>query len=118
MQGNAIKHLQEGNLARLQQVTIELLEPKIGRVMGSIPDVNFVEDMGQMPVGESIGKMLNELKLPSSESGDQGEINECEFYSMAREKQGKPSTVPSPATKVAEKEKGRAGGLEASQSPH
>ena len=40
MQGKAIKHLQEGNLARLQRVTIELLEPETGRVMGSIPNVN------------------------------------------------------------------------------
>ena len=50
MQENAIKHLQEGNLAKLQQVTIELLEPGMGRVMGSIPNVNFVNGMNQEPV--------------------------------------------------------------------
>ena len=61
MQGNAIKHLPEGNLAKLQQVTIELLEPGTGRVMGSIPNVNFVDSMRQMPVEESIGEMLSEL---------------------------------------------------------
>ena len=41
IQGNAIKHFQEGNLPRLRNVTIELLEPGTGRVMGSIPDVNI-----------------------------------------------------------------------------
>ena len=60
--GNTIKHLQEGNLARLQQVTIELLEPETGKVMGSIPDVNFVEGMEQMPVEKSIGETLRELE--------------------------------------------------------
>ena len=71
MQRNTIKHLQEGNLARLQQVAIELLELETGRVMGSIPDVNFVEGMEQMPVGELIGDMLSELKPPNSESSNQ-----------------------------------------------
>ena len=68
MQGNAIKHLQEGNLAKLQQVTIELLEPGMGRVMGSVPDVNFIGGMSQMPVEESIREMLTELasKNPTS----------------------------------------------------
>ena len=78
--------------------------------MGSIPDVNSVEGMEQMPVWESNGEMVSELKPPNSESSDQGEINECDFYSMVREKQGRPSTLPSSATKAAEKEKGRAGG--------
>ena len=61
MKGNAIKHLQEGNMAKLQQVTIELLEPGMDRVMGSIPDVNFVDGMNQVPVKEYIEEMLSEL---------------------------------------------------------
>ena len=68
MQGNVIKHLQEENLAKLQQVTIELLEPGMGRVMGTLPDVNFVDSMNQMPVEESIGEMMSKLgpKNPTS----------------------------------------------------
>ena len=66
MQGNAIKHLQEGNLARLQQVTIELLEPETGRVVGSIPNVNFVEGMEQMPVEKSIWETLKEFRVRCS----------------------------------------------------
>ena len=61
MQGNAIKHLQERNLAKLQQVTIELLEPGMGRVMGSIPDVIFVDSMNQVPAEESIGERLSNM---------------------------------------------------------
>ena len=61
MQGNAIKHLQEGNLPRLQNVTIELLEPGTGRVMGNIPDVNFIEGLDKMATEETIGEMLNQI---------------------------------------------------------
>ena len=42
MQGEAVRHLQEGNLARLRNVTIELMEPD-GKILGSIKDVNFLE---------------------------------------------------------------------------
>ena len=35
MQGEAVRHLQEGNLARLRNVTIELLEPD-GKILGTI----------------------------------------------------------------------------------
>ena len=107
MQGNTIMHLQEGNLARLQQVTIELLDPGTGRVVGSIPDVNFVEGMKQMSDGESIGEILNELVPQGSENDDQSNErgSDCGYNSMAREKQGKPSAVPSPATKAANKER-------------
>ena len=70
MQGNAIRHLQEGNLARLQQVTIELPDPGTGRVMGSTPDVNFVVDMKQMSDVGTIGEMLNKLVPQGSENDD------------------------------------------------
>ena len=107
MQGNAIKHLQEGNLARLQQVTTELLEPGTGRVMGSISDVNFVEGMKQMPDEESIGEMLNELVPENSKSSDSNNEIDSDHgcYSMVKEKQGKPSVASSSATKAADKKK-------------
>ena len=91
MQGNVNRHLQEGNLARLQQVTIELLDPRTGRVMGSIPDVNFVEGIKQMLDGESTGEMLNELVPQGSENDDQSHERGSDrgHYSMVREKQGK-----------------------------
>ena len=37
MKGNAVKHLWKGNLARLWHVTIELLEPGMGKVMEVFP---------------------------------------------------------------------------------
>ena len=107
MQGNAIKYLQEGNLAKLQQVTIELLEPGMGIVMGSIPDVNFVDGMNQVPAEESIGEMLSKLGLenptPSEQNNEIDFDNDC--YSMGKEKQGKLNPIPSPRTKAADKEK-------------
>ena len=102
LQGNAIKHLQEGNLARLQQVTVELLEPETGRVMGSIPDVNFVEGMEQMPIEQSIGETLRELELEVVE-----QTNETIFkngtYSMGKQKRGKENPTPSPTMKAEQK---------------
>ena len=68
MQGNSIKHFQEGNLPRLRDVTIELLEPATGRVIGSIPDVNFVEGLDQMATEEMIGEMLNQIDPTYNES--------------------------------------------------
>ena len=65
MQGNAMKHLHEGNLAKF---SVELLEPEMCRVMRSIPDVNFVEGINQMPIQETIGEMLNELPSKNSTS--------------------------------------------------
>ena len=92
MQGNAIKHLQEGNLAKLQQVTIELLEPGMGRIMGSIPNV---DSMNQMPVEGSIREILSELGFENPTSSEQN--NEIDFdsdcYSMGKEKQGKPNPI-------------------------
>ena len=44
------------------KVVVELLEPGMGKVMGSIPDVNFVEGMNQKEsLEESIEDMLKEL---------------------------------------------------------
>ena len=106
MQGNAIKHLQEGNLAKLQSVAIELLEPEMVRVMGSIPNVNFIDGMNQMPVEESIGEMLSELGSKNPMSNEQNsEINLNDCYSMGKEKQGKPNLIPSPVTKETDKKK-------------
>ena len=73
--------------------------------MGSIPDVNFVEGMEQMPGGESIGEILDEIKPQDSKFDDQSNEKDHEFYSIVREKQGKPSAILSPATKAARKEK-------------
>ena len=42
MWGEAVRHLQEGNLARLRNVTIELMEPD-GKILGTIKNVNFLE---------------------------------------------------------------------------
>ena len=42
MQGGAVRHLQEGNLARLRKVSIELMEPD-GKILGTIKNVNFLE---------------------------------------------------------------------------
>ena len=106
IQGNAIKHLQEGNLARLQQVTIELLEPGTGRIMGSIPNINFIDGMNQVPVEESIGEMLSELGNESSTPVIQNDkvIFDNDNSSMGKQKQGRQNpTQPSPASKVAEK---------------
>ena len=101
MQWEAVKHLKEGNLAKLNRVTIELPEPNMGRVMGVIPDVNFIDNNDHKPNEESIGDMLGKL-----ESGNEGSIsidlnskidyenNNC--YSMGKQKQGKTNpTEPS-----------------------
>ena len=100
MQGKAVKHLWEGNLARLQQVTIELLEPGMGKVMGSIPNVNFVEGMSEMnQVEESIGEILRELESEVVEQTNEV-ISDNGNYSMGKQKKGKENPIPSPATKA------------------
>ena len=107
MQENAIKHLHEGNMAKLQSVTIELLEPEMGRIMGSILDVNFDDGMNQMTTEEYIREMLSELGSENPMSNEQNsEINlDNHCYSMGKEKQGKPNQIPLPATKEADKKK-------------
>ena len=102
-----MKHFHEENLAKLQSVTTELLEPETGRVMGNIPNVNFIEGINQMPIQETIGEMLN--NLPSKNSTCNEQSNETDFdnncYSMGKEKQGKCNPILLPATKVADKKK-------------
>ena len=46
MKGEAVRHLQEGNLARLRNVTIELMEPD-GKILGTIKNVNFLEKQNE-----------------------------------------------------------------------
>ena len=79
----------------------------MGRVMGSIPNVNFVDGINQMPAEESIGEMLSKLGSENPTSSEQN--NEIDFdndcYSMGKEKQGKPNPIPSPADKKKEKER-------------
>ena len=60
-----------------------------------------------MPGEESIGEMLNKLVPNNSRSSDSNNEIESDHgcYSMVKEKQGKPSAVPSPATKAADKKK-------------
>ena len=75
MQRNAIKHFQQGNLPRLQNITIELLEPGTGRVIGSILDVNFMEGLDQMATKEMIGEMLNQIDPTYNESRESNTSN-------------------------------------------
>ena len=92
MQGNAIKHLQDGNLPRLRNVTIELLEPGTGRVMGSIPDVNFIEGLNQIATEKTIGEMLNQIDPTYNESRESNTSNKIgvdNHCSMGKEKKGK-----------------------------
>ena len=105
VQGDAVQHLQEGNLAKLPWVTIELIEQGTGNIMGSIPDVNLVEGI-KIPEGKSIREMLRKLEVVEQINGT---IPDNGNFSMAREKQGKPSKVPSPTTKAEAKktEKGK-----------
>ena len=72
MQGEAVKHLQEGNLAKLKNVTIELRKLD-GKVLGTIENVNFLEEM------------LNELESKSEVMADTV-TNVC---SMGKSKKGK-----------------------------
>ena len=69
--------------------------------------MNFVYDMNQIPVEESIGKMLSELGSKNPTSGEQNDEvdfdNDC--YSMGKEKQGKQNPILSLASKVADKKK-------------
>ena len=75
--------------------------------MGSIPDVNFVGSINQMPAEESIGEMLSKLGSKNPKSSDQNnEIDfDYDYYSMGKEKQGKPNPIPLLVTKVADKQK-------------
>ena len=106
MQGEGVRHLQEGNLARLRNVTIELMEPD-GKILGTITNVNFLEKQNEKIEENTISKptiseILGGLEL------DQKLIveNIADVCSMGKQKRGRPNpTKPSPASKVANKKK-------------
>ena len=64
-------------------MTIELIEPETGKIMGSIPDVNLVEGILKE---KSIGETLRELEVVE-------QTNEVIFdnsnYSMGKQERGK-----------------------------
>ena len=100
MQGEAVKHLQEGNLAKLRNVMIELMEPD-GKVLGTIENVNFLEESAEKVKEPTIGELLGELEL------GQGVMVETvtNVCSMGKWKKGKTNpTEPSPASKAMAKE--------------
>ena len=55
MQGEAVRHLQEGNLAKLRNVTIELMEPD-GKILGTIKNVNFLKKQNEKIEENTISK--------------------------------------------------------------
>ena len=103
MQGEAVRHLQEGNLARLRNVTIELMEPD-GKILGTIKNVNFLkkqngkieentiseptisEILGGLELDqELIGKAESHQTIPSLKSGKKKKKDKD---------QGKPGSTP------------------------
>ena len=94
MQGEAVKHLQEGNLAKLKNITIELMKLD-GKVLGTIENVNIFEEGIEKVEEPTIGEMLNELESKSEVMADTV-TNVC---SMGKSKKGKVNpTKPSPAS--------------------
>ena len=94
MQGEAVKHLQEENLAKLKNITIELMKLD-GKVLGTIENVNFFEEGIEKVKEPTIGEMLNELESKSEVMVDTV-TNVC---SMGKLKKGKVNpTKPSPAS--------------------
>ena len=106
MQGEAVRHLQEGSLARLRNVTIELMEPD-GKILGTIKNVNFLEKQKEKieenTISEpTISEILGGLELDQELIGE----NIADVCSMGKQKWGRPNpTEPSPASKVVEKKK-------------
>ena len=88
MQGEAAKYLQEGNLAKLRNVTIELMEP-YGKVLGTIENVNFLEESAKKDEEPTIGELLGELEL------GQGVIveNVANVCSIGKQKKGRTNTT-------------------------
>ena len=106
MQGEAVRHLQEGNLARLRNVTIELMEPD-GKILGTIKNVNFLEKQNEKIEENTISKPTISEILGGQEV-DQELIREniADVCSMGKQKWGRPNpNEPSPASKVAKKKK-------------
>ena len=106
VQGEAVRHLQEGNLTRLRKVTIELMEPD-GKILGTIKNVNFLEKQNEKIEENTIrtptiSEILGGLEI------DQELIrkNIADVCSMGKQKRGRLNpTEPSPASKVAKKKK-------------
>ena len=96
MQGEAVKHLQEENLAKLRNVTIELMEPD-GKVLGTIKNVNFLEESVEKVEEPTTGELLGELELGQDVIIE----NVADVCSMGKQKKGRMNpTKPSPASKV------------------
>ena len=94
MQGEAVKHMQEGDLTKLKNVTIELMKPD-GKVLGTIENVNFFEEGIGNVKEPTTGEMLNELESKSEVMADTV-TNVC---SMGKSKKGKVNpTKPFPAS--------------------
>ena len=94
MQGEAVKHLQEGNLAKLKNITIELMKLD-GKILGTIENVNFFEEGIENVKEPTIGEMFNELESKSEVMADTV-TNVC---SMGKSKRGKVNpTKPPPAS--------------------
>ena len=106
MQCEAVRHLQEGNLARLRNVTIEPMEPD-GKILGTIKSVNFLkkhnEKIEEDTISEpTISKILGGLELDQELIGE----NIADVCSMGKQQQGRLNpTKPSPASKVVKKKK-------------
>ena len=84
MQGEAVKHLQERNLAKLKNITIELMKLD-GRVLRTIENVNLLEEGIEKVKEPTIGEMLSELESKSEVMADTV-TNVC---SMGKSKKGK-----------------------------
>ena len=106
MQGEAVRHLQEGNLARLRNVTIELMESD-GKILGIIKDVNFLEKQSEKIEGNTISKpTISEILGGLEIDQELKKENITDVCSMGKQKRGRLNpTKPSPAFKVAKKKK-------------
>ena len=106
MQGEAVRHPQEGNLARLRNVTIELMELDL-KVLGTIKDVNFLEKQNEKIEGNTISEpTISEISGGLEIDQELKRENIADVCSMGKQKWGRPNpTKPSPASKVAKKKK-------------
>ena len=104
MQGEAVRPLQEGNLARLRNVTIELMELD-GKILGTIKDVNFLEKQNEKIEGNTISEpTISEISGELEIDQELKRENIADVCSMGKQKWGRPNpTEPSPASKVAKR---------------
>ena len=91
MQGGTVKHLSEGNMGEMKQVTIELIQPD-GKLIDKIENVNFLDRSGQ---SELVGEELLVIEIKQNVDS-----NLC---SMGKEKKGKNLDKLSPAAKKRKK---------------